>query len=56
MYDIENHKVLKNVPKNKNYTIISKKRTQRIQIYPQILVSTLLKYQKRALNQKLTRK
>ena len=47
MYNIEIHKVLKNGPKNKNYTIISKKRTHRIQIYPQKLISTLLKYQKK---------
>ena len=32
---MEIHKVLKNGPKNKDYTIISKKRTRSIQIYPQ---------------------
>ena len=35
MYNIEIHKVLKNDPKIKNYTIIGKKKTRRIQIYPQ---------------------
>ena len=35
MYSIEIHKVLKNVPKDKNYTTIGKRKTRRIQIYPQ---------------------
>ena len=35
MYNIEIHKVLKNGPKDKNYTIIGKRRTHKIQIYPQ---------------------
>ena len=35
MYNIEIHKVLKNGPKDKNYTIIGKRKTRRIQIYPQ---------------------
>ena len=33
MYNIEIHKVLKNGPKDKNYTIIGKRKTRRIQIY-----------------------
>ena len=35
MYGIEIHKALKNGPKDKNYTIIGKRKTRRIQIYTQ---------------------
>ena len=35
MYDIEINKVLKNGPKDENYALIGKRRTHRIQIYPQ---------------------
>ena len=47
IYNIEIHKVLKNGIKNRIYTIILKRRSCRIQIYPQKLVLTYLKYQKK---------
>ena len=52
MYIIEIHKLLKNAPKNKNYTIILKRRSCRIQLYHQKRGLNSLKYRKRALKQK----
>ena len=53
MYNMEIHKVLKNGPKNKIYTIIWKRISRRMQVYNQKRVLTFSKYQKKGSRPKI---